>query len=1396
MATAAPRQHDQAAQTIGRILGAVALVLLGLLLLALLALTALNTDPGRAFVARQLARIAPESGLTVAVGRIEGSLYGRLLIRDLRVGDPNGVFATAPLVVLDWHPSSLVRRHVDVDELSAPTVRVLRLPELRPTPPTDEPILPDIDISVDRLAVDRIILEPPVAGSRQIASLTGKADIADGRAIVTANAASTAGDRLRLLLDAVPDGDRFDIDATLTAPVGGVVDRLAGLGRPLQASIEGQGGWSDWRGRARAQVAAAPLVDLQLSGRDGTFTARGEARPGILFPGLPARVLGPVLAIDAVAILAERRADTRLRLTSAALDLSARGLIDLANSRFGNFDIETQLLRSAALLDGAKGRDVRLHLGLNGPFATPTVDYRLTAAALGFGETGIEQLQATGRATLARTGPILVPVAATATRVTGVNEVVGGLLRNLRVDGTLRVTPEQLLSDNLRLRSDRLQATAVLAASFRTGRYDLALKGTLNRYELPGLGLIDLRTDATLAPLAAGGFGVRANVEARVRRLDNAGLRSFLGGLPTIRAAVERTADGAIRFTNLQVQAPLLRITNARGVYRPDGTLTLDARGQSTSYGPFTVSADGPATRPRIRLRAARPNVGVQLTGVEALLTPTRAGYAIAASGGSPYGPFSARVRVALGGRLTADIDSLRIMGLNAQGRVVQTAAGPFAGRIAISGSGISGSAVLAAAGRVQRVDAQLRADQARLALAEPVLIAQGTANATLLLVPGAPSIDGRLSVRGLRRGPLALTSLDGQGSYRAGRGSAQVRAAGENGVPFDLAADAGFAPDRIRVAASGSANRIALRFERPVELVPAPGGWRLLPATLLLPSGRAEIAGTFGRNSSLSARLVNVDLAIARAFSRQLRLGGRLSGTVSALLPAGGTPQADIGLAVLGLTRSSLASTSQPIDVGLNAALRTGGASMRAVLRRGTEIVGRAQARLAPLGRGASLADRFLSAGLSGGFRYNGPAEALWALSGMTGHEVRGPLVIAADFGGRVDDPRLSGVVRAQGLRYDNLAFGTVIDNIALDSRFTGPRFELLSLTATTGRSGSLSASGTADLSAARGFPADIRAELRGARLARRDDMSAAVSGSGRLTNGRTGGLVSGDLRIDSARYNIGRRSAVADIPTLAVRRVPQPGAVPPRPAPSTPAPPSVVRLDVRARANNEIRVEGMGLESEWRSNLRVRGTATVPQITGTVDLLRGTFSFAGRRFDLTRGRVTFTGANPPDPAVDIVAETTVDGLSATITVTGTGQQPQISFTSIPSLPQEEVLSRLLFGESVAELSAVQALQLATSVASLRGGSGGGLNPIGKLRQATGVDRFRILGADRQEGRGTALAVGEHLGDNVYVEVTTDVRGFTATQLEIALSRALSIITQVGGAGGTNVGIRYGKDY
>src|SRR5690606_12804790 len=156
--------------------------------------------------------------------------------------------------------------------------------------------------------------------------------------------------------------------------------------------------------------------------------------------------------------------------------------------------------------------------------------------------------------------------------------------------------------------------------------------------------------------------------------------------------------------------------------------------------------------------------------------------------------------------------------------------------------------------------------------------------------------------------------------------------------------------------------------------------------------------------------------------------------------------------------------------------------------------------------------------------------------------------------------------------------------------------------------------------------------------------------------------------------------------------------------------------------------------------ANIRLRGTTDDPRIGGEANLVRGSYSFAGTRFELEHGKIDFDGTVPIDPRLDIAAETSVQGLSVTVTVRGTSQQPEIAFTSIPALPEEEVLARLLFGGGVTELSATDALQLGAALASLRGG--GGMDPINRLRTSIGLDRLRIVPADPALDRETAIAL------------------------------------------------------
>jgi len=1375
-----------------------------LVVLAAALLVLLDSGPGRRFFASQFLPYETESGMTIDIGRIEGSLYGRMTLHDIRVFDTQGVFASAGAVTIDWRPFAYLRQgKIDARELSSPVVRLFRLPVLKPVPSDpDAPLLPDIDVALGRLRIDRIVIAPAFTGKRHIARLAGSADIADGRARLAIDARTLAspgvvgGDMLTLRLDAVPATNRLLIDAALRGPRGGFVERYAQLGTSVALTLKGHGDWQAWNGAVTGRAGDAPLADLTLTARNGRFALKGDAMPGAILAGPAARLTAPKLSLDVAATLSERRADLRIVARSSALEVEGAGLVDLGQNRFGDLKISGRLLTPGAIADNVRGRDVAFSAAIDGPFATPTIAYRLSATSIGFGAMGVEGLSAKGQATI-DADRIRIPISASARRVTGLNAAAGGLLTNLAVNGDLAWSDGRLLSDNLRLKSTQIDATAIVLVDPARGRYTGAIKGRVNNYRIDGLGRISLVTDAKLVPGTEGGFGIQGVFRLATRSLDNATLRDTLGGNAVTTARFGFDEDGTATLTGLRVAAPAFAITRGGGRYNIDtGRISFTAQATSKLYGPLTVTASGTLERPLVRLKAARPGLGVDLSDLDAELRGVPLGYAVRASARSAYGPLRADLLVRSGrGPLAIEVNRASFAGVDLGGRLVQTPSGPFAGTLTVAGTGLNGAVRLAAAGVDQRADVSLKANAARLPSSVPIAIGSGDATATVILTANGPSISGRFALQDVRQGESMLSRAQGRITYADGRGNVALVANGHSGVPFDLQMQAALAPTRVVANAKGRVNGVAFSLAAPAVATKTGSTWTLQPATLVVPQGKVELSGAYGAATTLHARLSEMDVSVAQAFLPGLGLGGRASGTIDYARAAGaGVPTAEVRLDIARFTRTAAYVVSEPVDVAVLGTLDAGGGDVRALIRRGGGIVGRLQARLAPLGPGATLAERLFDAPLSGGIRYNGPADVLWTLTGIAGQTVSGSVALGADFGGRLDNPTLNGVVRANALRYENETYGTVISGIAVDGRFTQSSLQITSLTGKAG-GGTISASGTIGLDATRGFPIDLKAELRRAQLARSDALGATISGSIAITNSKaSGALIKGELTISEARYQIIRQGA-AEVPELTGirRRTDQP---PKAGAANAGGVPSLWMLDLRVRADNKIFVSGMGLEAEWATDLRVRGSASDPRITGRLSVVRGTYSFAGRRFDLAEdGEVRFEGGPINDPQLDLSADTSVEGVTATINIGGHALNPQVTFTSTPTLPQDEVLSRLLFGSSVTSLSPTQAIQLAAALNSLRG-SGGGLNPLGKLRSASGIDRLRVLGADKTAGRGTALAAGQYISNDIYVEIITDARGFTATQIEVAISKALSILSQTGSFGGSNVSLRYSKDY
>ena len=1366
-----------------RLLNELFAAFVALLFIAAAALVLLDTAPGHRFIIDRIAGLETASGLKIRIGRIDGSVFGKSQLRNVAVSDQRGVFLTSPNIKLDWAPGAWLYNKLSIDSMTAERVTLIRAPALKPSTKKG-PILPGFDIHIGELKIDRLDIGPQVGGRARSGSLRGKADVHRGRALVELSALiNNGGDRIAFRLDAEPDRNIFDFGARMISPPDGLVPALAGTRRSVNLSIGGKGTWAQWRGQAALDLSGRPAMRLALGVDRGRYRLQGKWAPAQFLTGKMHRLLEPIVNVRGDATLKNRILNGEMAAWTPELRAVAKGDLDLSSNRFHGMRLGVDLLKPAALFPNMTGKNVRMVWTLDGPFATADYSYRLSSAHVQFDTTGFDDLRAEGRGRLGP-WPMRVPIVLGARAITGIGDVAGAMLANPKIEGWLTVTPKLVRGDGLRLTSAKWTGKISLLIDLVTGRFDVLLSGAMQRYLIPGLGIVDIVTDLHVVPGPNNqGSHVVGTAKAWVRRLDNSFFRELTGGLPSLTTNLERGNDNIVHFTNLQLFSPKLRLSGA-GQRFHDGTFHIVATGRQAKYGPLRLILDGHIERPKLDIFLDRPNEALGITNMRLLLDPTSAGFDYRANGGSKLGPFTSNGRILLpqGGATTISIAALDAGGAHASGDL-RSDPGGFTGRLTLANGTLGGTLDFSPAGQAQRIDAHLTADNASFPGA--FAVRSGRADGTIILADERTTIDGTVDARALTYGAISLARFTANAKLVNGSGQIRAAFAGRRGADFAFSTAADVSPDTIRLTGSGRIEGRALVLNQAAVLTRSGDGWALAPTSLGFAGGTAIVSGRSGSRPEVHAQLQAMPLEVLDIAWPKLELSGSASGRLDYAWK--GNRAGDINLKIRGLSRAGLVLASKPIDVGIAAIVSNDKAGLRAVAASDGAIVGRAQARFAPLGGGA-LIDELMKAPLFAQLRYSGPADTLWRLTGSEVIDMTGPLAVGADISGTLANPVIHGALRTQNGRLESPVTGMVIQQVTTQARFSGPQLIFDQISGTTPGGGSLSGSGSVTFSGGR-TALNLAFTASKALLLNRDDVAARVTGPLQLRSNGQSGTISGDLKLNQGRFQLGRASAAAAVPQLNVRET---GLAPEDMIEPQNLHPWKLNLKL---VGSDIRVTGLGIDSRWATNLQVGGFADEPAFTGTANLVQGNYDFAGRFFRLDRGVIRFRGEAPPNPLLDIHAEATVQGLNADVTVRGTGLKPEITFASTPPLPQDELLSRILFGTSITNLSAPEALQLASAVAALQSGSGS-LDPINKLRKAIGLDRLRIVPADIATGQKTAIGAGKYITRKLFVEVVTDGQGYSATRVEYQMTRWLSLLSTVSTIGRSSASVRVSKDY
>lgn len=1426
-----------------RVLTVIVVVLAG----GLLFLT--RTDTGRATLVGIVESVANSPDLTLAIGRLEGAVPFDMTVRDVRVGDAQGVWLDVDRARLAWRPLSLFGGVLDIEVVEADKVNVVRAPVSAPKTEPEEassggglPQLP-FGITLERLAVGEVALGEALFGQAASLSVAGAAQLVDYRqglnVDLTVDRIDGQEGRIVSRFGFAPEGDILTLDVTAQEPAGGIVSRLAGVEDlpPLAFAAKGAGPLDDWKGQLVLDLAgkagANGVITVKRQDAARVLTATVNADIAALLPD----TIAPLVAGQSEVAIAARFNDagpievTQARLTSAAAQVEASGrfvpetedvsatatvnvgapsafaaLSPVPVSWFGatlRADVGGSLsaltvsaTASAAQLaaEGYSADDIRIALDArsNGDVREETTrfDFTLDSNIAGVSTPDPALSQALGDSValkargnfepslVARFDEAHLALAPLSLRFTGLvdpDEVIGKIALDHANLAALRAFAGPEIAGAAKLDAD-------VDVAFDMSRLTVTLNGVVQ----------DLRTGVPVADNLTGG---KVSLSGGVNRTEDGsfGFRDF----KVLGAHVSLNADGAATPQRADVHAKLAlpELAKLDPRLQGEGAVTLALTGNLENL-------DGIATVSIPKARAmGRPVEGLKLDiNAQNLLGAQTGSLSL---GGSVDGkPARGTGRFARGEDGSVQVSDLNIgLGsVSVTGAVAMDAAQLASGRVNIVAGNLADLGPLLLTDLAGRVN--LQADLTSEGGGQGARVAgtveqfagfgasvrQARINATGRDLLRQPVLDARVEVENVNASgvDIARATVTAQGSGTANdiRLNGVVQGADVNAAARVTLGDAtSIVINQARMSRGGQ--NIDVQPNARIDI--AGGDVRVSDLEVRSGQGRLRLSGAAGSRLDLAATIQNFPLAIADLAAPGLGLAGTLSGEAN-ISGAAASPDGRYRLNIAGLSLPAMANAGlQPLAIAASGALGQGRVTTDATIRGQNNLTMRVQGS-APLGDGN------LDLSVTGPIDL-GIANAMLSASGQV---LTGTANVDLRIGGTTAAPSIGGNVRLANGRFVDPVQGLFFDNIQLVVTGNDHELTITTLSARTRNGGAVTGSGRVALDPAAGFPGNISLRAQGAQLVGSEmvnlvaNLNIAVSGA--LAQSPQ---VSGQVDVQNLQITIPSRFPLSLTP-IAVQHVHPPPRVRARleqeaqaAAQAAASKPFAATLDIAINAPTRVFVRGQGINAELGGMLRIRGDSNSPIIDGGFQMRRGTLSAVGRTLTFSRGEVSFAGGSL-DPTLDFVAEAPAGDIIARIGVSGYASNPQLSISSSPELPRDEVFARLLFGKPVTRLTTAQTIRLAQAIAQLTGV--GGSDGLGGIGRSLGLDSIDV-GTD--DSGNVDVGVGKRINDNIYLGVKQGANaGSSRVTVDVNITDHIKLQGEAGADGSSSVGVGMEWDY
>ncbi|WP_407492081.1 translocation/assembly module TamB domain-containing protein [Pseudooceanicola sp. MF1-13] len=1351
-------------------------------------LASAQEDDGEGFLTRLIQDSLSDAGRSVNIEGFRGALSSQATLERMTISDEDGIWLELNGAVLSWNRSALLRGRLEVQELSAESLSINRLPESEDTGAEASGFaIPDLPVSVNigEVSIGSLNLGEPVLGEPAQFTFAGNA-LLDGNRLATQLRLERV-DREGLItatIDVQPDENQLVVEVTAEEPENGIAARLLDLpGRPsVSLQVDGDGPLDDFT----ANISLASDGQDRLS---GTVTLAGQGDGGQAFSADLGGDLTAILLPQAREFLGN---DVRLTAqgvsgADGALVLDSLSVQAASVSLEGSFATDADGRPARFALNGeiasADGDPVTLPFGDGPTLRQGTIAAQFDAsesdevvANLTFADfirpdlsIGIGELAVRGTLATSGTPSVDLGVDANLSELAFTDPALQAAVGDA-ITATTRIAwteGDDIVLDRLDLRGTDYSAqvdatltagggTYIATADGRAGFEDLSRLSQLAGTDLSGRA--DLGVSLS-ADVLGGSFAVTAQGSTTDLALGIEQLDPVIGGDAELELAVNRSPDGiGIETFSLRNDQITLGVSgllgDSSGRIEYDAALVNSGAFTGAEGGPLSIS--GAVQRLPEGFEVSAYGGGTDLaTGIEQVdaLLRGETDLAVRLTLTDQIMLEEARIAtpalsVEAEGELTAGARDVTVTGqLYDSGVVTGNQGGPFDLTIRAQQAGDDTDVTITGTGTdlvtgITQADTLLRGQtdlDISLTLGDRLLLTDATiANPALSLQAEGDLTAGQRDIR-------ASVTLNNSGAPLGASGgpvTANLRAVQE-GEAYDLTVD-------------GSGQNIG--------------------------TGQALVDNILRGQTSFSAagRVNDGQLRLDRARVDGTSLTASASGTV-----ASGATNVDFSARLASLSQIVPQAPAGPLSASGSIAQGAGGALTLNIDADG------------PGGTSARVTGQV---GLPGGavnLDINGSAPLALANPYIAPRSVTGQASFDLAMNGQPGLSALSGRVNLSGARASVPSAGIAVEAINGAVSLSGGRAQVDLSASVNG--GAITVSGPVTLSG--NYPANLTATLNNIPLERPGLFTTRASGQVTVNGGLTGGgLVAGRIGLSGTELRIpsGGFGGVEPIPDM--RHVNEDagsratraragltdgnGGSGGASGGGTP-----LRLNLSVQADDSIFLRGRGIDAELRGGLVLEGTTNDVRPVGQFDLVRGRIDILTKRLDLTEGRIRLAGGF--DPIIRLVAESQAGEFVVQIVLEGPAGAPEVVFTSRPELPEDEVLSQLFFERDIASLSPLQAARLALAIAELTGRGGGGV--VGKIREGAGLDDLDV--SQTEDGE-TALSAGKYISDNVYTEVEATSGGTTNLSINLDVTDNLTAKGKVGSDGDSSLGLFFEKDY